>query len=240
LSCNPTITFVPLILQTAVTVRGTVRWLVLQPHNLDTGSHFRPIDPSDGRYPVRLNADDGSPVILTTTNKDDEDQEQPPPWDVTRFVPSTWPGGRAPHVFLKDGQTSIFDLFGTGPEYTLVDFTDKGTYSNLFQSAAKKWHTPLKVVHLPDEDHVRKVWERDAVLVRPDDHVAWHAKKQRGEEGGADVDAEHVLLVSTGREPQHSQWVTNGDASGFKDRDFTSTVGNVDQDKVEMKAAFQK
>jgi len=31
------------------------------------------------------------------------------------YIPSTWPGFKALHIYLQDGQTSIFDLFG--PDY---------------------------------------------------------------------------------------------------------------------------
>ena len=40
----------------------------------------------------------------------DEEVEEPE-WSVREHVPSTWPGVRAPHVFLKDEKTSIFDFF---------------------------------------------------------------------------------------------------------------------------------
>jgi FAD-dependent monooxygenase len=38
---------------------------------------------------------------------------------------------------------------------------------------AARRNIPLKPVHLQDEDHVRAIWERNIVLVRPDRHVAW-------------------------------------------------------------------
>lgn len=57
-----------------------------------------------------------SPVIVA-------DDGEEPVWAKSHYVPSTWPGPRAPHVFLKDGKTIIFDLFGTEREYSLVGFT---------------------------------------------------------------------------------------------------------------------
>ena len=42
-----------------------------------------------------------------------------PVWQEYNYVPSTWPGNRAPHVFLSDG-SAIFDHFGR--EWTLVSF----------------------------------------------------------------------------------------------------------------------
>ncbi|EMD91233.1 hypothetical protein COCHEDRAFT_1030950 [Bipolaris maydis C5] len=59
---------------------------------------------------------------------------------------------------------SIFDLFGTGPEYTLVDMSAAGGYAQAFAAAASRAKVPLQTLHLPDEPHLRRVWERDAVL----------------------------------------------------------------------------
>ncbi|KAJ5064393.1 hypothetical protein J3E74DRAFT_287027 [Bipolaris maydis] len=67
-------------------------------------------------------------------------------------------------VFLANGQHSIFDLFGTGPEYTLVDMSAAGGYAQAFAAAASRAKVPLQTLHLPDEPHLRRVWERDAVL----------------------------------------------------------------------------
>jgi hypothetical protein len=98
---------------------------------------------------------------------------QEPAWKKRHYIPSTWPGARAPHVYLQDGKTSIFDLFGN--DYTLIDFSSDGIFAKMFADAAKKFAIPLKTVHLPKERHARRVWERVSVLVRPDDHVAWRA-----------------------------------------------------------------
>ncbi|KAG0648074.1 FAD-dependent monooxygenase apdD [Hyphodiscus hymeniophilus] len=94
-----------------------------------------------------------------------------PAWDRTKVHPSTWPGARAPHVFLSDKKTSIFHLYGRG--FTLVDFTESGDAADIFADVARSMAVPLKKVHLPKERHCRKIWERDAVLVRPDGFVSW-------------------------------------------------------------------
>ncbi|KAL2826601.1 FAD binding domain-containing protein [Aspergillus cavernicola] len=115
-------------------------------------------------------------------------------WDVKRYQPSTRPGSRAPHVFLKDG-TSTYDLFGE--EWTLMQFaqSDKDAAKvNTFLEAAKQLGFPLKHVLLQEEDHVRRIWERDLVLVRPDTHVAW-----RGNEAPDQREADQVLAVVSGR-----------------------------------------
>jgi hypothetical protein len=79
----------------------------------------------------------GSPIIITDPSTAE------PPTSVTEYIPSTWSGARAPHVFLADGKTSIFDVYG--PDFSIIDFTTTGELSK----------------------------ERDVVLVRPDGLVAW-------------------------------------------------------------------
>jgi hypothetical protein len=169
----------------------------------------------------------GSPVVVGEKGEE-------PEWRFKEYVPSTWPGARAPHVFLKDGRRSIYDLFGVGNQYTLVDFTSKGSYVESFEVGAKKMGVPLKTVHLPEETHVRRIWERDAVLVRPDDHVAWRA--QSGEEVSADL-VEEVLGIATGKKRSKSSVAANG--AGAEAPKFTS-VGVEEHGEVEDLAAFQK
>ena len=95
------------------------------------------------------------------------DGTPPPPLDHGHYVPSTWPGSRAPHVWLKDGRSTL-DLFGKG--FVLVAFTEGPTSS--FTDAAQRAGVPLEVIGM-DDKHVHEIYERNFVLVRPDGHVAW-------------------------------------------------------------------
>lgn len=89
-----------------------------------------------------------------------------PAWRMHEIVPTTWPGGRAPSVRLADG-TSLFDRLG--PAFTLVDFAGAGEVA-----AKEAVRHGVPVTYLPvDDPAARAVWERDLVLVRPDQHVAW-------------------------------------------------------------------
>ncbi|KIW14849.1 hypothetical protein PV08_07634 [Exophiala spinifera] len=183
-----------------------------------------------------------SPVVVG------EDARDEPTWNFRHYVPSTFPGVRAPHVFLKDGETSIFDLFGTGPEYTLVDFTAGGSYGSVFAAAAAEAHVPLKVVRLPDEAHVRRIWERDAVLVRPDDHVAWRAAEGDGVAADPEL-AKEVLAVAVGQKQSASSLrlkdataaeVAYAKPSHLNGEAFTGTTGVQKHEEVQSLAAFQQ
>jgi hypothetical protein len=97
------------------------------------------------------------------------DGPEPPEDDQGNYTPTTWPGARAPHVWLKDGRSTL-DLFGKG--FTLLVLSSIPTATTAFTTAAKKIRLPLEVVAL-DEPSVRETYERPVVLVRPDGHVAW-------------------------------------------------------------------
>jgi FAD-dependent monooxygenase len=171
----------------------------------------------------------GSPAIIQTgTSKE-------PDWNPRSYIPSTWPGSRPPHGFLADGKLSIFDLFGR--DYTIVDFTNDGAISTSFVKAAAASKIPLTRMHLASEVHVRNVWQHDAVLIRPDDHVAWRLPHDAN---SVAVDTEHILKVATGQ--QSSEVHENGEhdaLTNIRTKGFTGTVGNEDQDQVRMRAVFQ-
>jgi 2-polyprenyl-6-methoxyphenol hydroxylase-like FAD-dependent oxidoreductase len=111
---------------------------------------------------------DRSPVIPA---EDDVAAQDP-----LRYVPSTAPGSRAPHVRLADGSSTI-DLFVDG--FTLLRFSDVADPTG-FVVAAEGLGVPLSVRRIEDR-HAREIYGRDLVLVRPDGHVAW-----RGDASPAD------------------------------------------------------
>jgi hypothetical protein len=97
------------------------------------------------------------------------DGPEPPQDDQGNYTPTTWPGSRAPHVWLKDGRSTL-DLFGKG--FTLLVLSSKPTDTSTFTTAAKNVGLPLAVVSL-EESKIGETYERPLVLVRPDGHVAW-------------------------------------------------------------------
>ena len=95
------------------------------------------------------------------------DETPEPPDDPDRYVPSTWPGCRAPHAWLADG-SSLLDHFGKG--FTLVSTGSADTAS--LQRAAERVGVPLTVVQVTDPA-VARLYDKAIVLVRPDGHVCW-------------------------------------------------------------------
>lgn len=99
------------------------------------------------------------------------DGEEQPFWSPHYYTPTTWPGGRAPSLFLSDG-TALFDRFGK--HWTLLSFSSSSNADvDLMVEAFKKAGVPLDVLDLANENHAAAIYEQPLVLVRPDQHVAW-------------------------------------------------------------------
>lgn len=104
-----------------------------------------------------------SPIVIG-------DGAPPPPDEHNRYVPSSIPGARAPHVRIGETE-SIHDLFGD--DFTLLTFSrptpaEKAELDTAIAAAG----IPLKVVDINDAS-ARNLYGYDRVLVRPDQHVAW-------------------------------------------------------------------
>jgi 2-polyprenyl-6-methoxyphenol hydroxylase-like FAD-dependent oxidoreductase len=119
------------------------------------------------------------------------EQDIEPPSDPLHYIPTTMPGARLPSTFLKDG-SALFDRLGSW--FTLVNFgkSDAGP----FVAAAEKAGIPLQVLNL-EEPSLERVYGRDVLLVRPDQHIAW-----RGSEHSV-ADADRILARGLGWESVH-------------------------------------
>ncbi len=96
------------------------------------------------------------------------DEESPPAYSMYDFTPSTVPGCRTPHVWLRDGR-SLYDAMG--PDYTLLRFDGDVDVAPL-ESAARARGVPIDVLDV-DSDEAAAVYRHKLVLSRPDQHVAW-------------------------------------------------------------------
>jgi FAD binding domain len=104
-----------------------------------------------------------------------------PPDEPDVYVPSTWPGCRAPHAWLPDGSSTL-DHFGRG--FVLVATGAADTDPAI--RAADVLGVPLSVLRI-DDPSVVQLYAAPLVLVRPDGHVAWR---------GASVPADPIALVN--------------------------------------------
>lgn len=118
---------------------------------------------------------EGSPIVVP-------DGTPEPPDDPMDYLPVARPGSRAPHLWLKPGQ-SILDTFGTG--FTLLrlgggaDAATAPDAAALVQAAASLG-VALDVVDVAGQA-ARDAYAAPLVLVRPDGHVGWRGQELPGD-----------------------------------------------------------
>ena len=93
--------------------------------------------------------------------------------DNPRYVPTTWPGARLPHVWLADG-TALHDRLGEG--YTLLRLGATRTDTTALEQAVCATGAPLDILDVPDAA-AREIYAYDLLLVRPDLHVVWRGDR---------------------------------------------------------------
>jgi 2-polyprenyl-6-methoxyphenol hydroxylase-like FAD-dependent oxidoreductase len=102
-----------------------------------------------------------SPVVIP-------DGSPEPPSSPSEYIPTTWPGSRAPHFWLAEGR-SVLDEIGRG----FVLAHGGRFHVHPFLELARARGVPISELLLPEQ--ARGLYERELVLVRPDGHVAWRS-----------------------------------------------------------------
>ena len=105
---------------------------------------------------------DGSPLVSI----EDSPAPESSPFD---YIPTSHPGGRAPHRWLADG-TALFDHFDKG--FTLLRLGGSNIDCKPLLDAAKERGVPL-VLYDEEDIATHDLYEADLVLIRPDQYVAW-------------------------------------------------------------------
>ena len=124
----------------------------------------------------------GSPLIAAEPGEG-------PEHNFMAYVPSTWPGARLPHVWLRDG-SAMQDRIGYGYGYALLRLGGTQADTTALQAAFADLGAPLQVLDIPDAAP-RDVYGHDLLLLRPDMHVVW-----RGNE--APREPEKLAALATG------------------------------------------
>ncbi len=124
-----------------------------------------------------------SPIIVYEGDDDAADQAS---YD---YIPTTRPGARIPHLWLKDG-SALQDRLRAG--FALIACTPSAAGFDKLGEAVRSLRCPFQVVDVSEVPHAREIYESDYVLLRPDLHVAWR---------GADAPADPAALAArvTGR-----------------------------------------
>ena len=95
------------------------------------------------------------------------------PDDPNRYVPTTRPGSRAPHMWLAPGRSTL-DLFGR--EFALLGFGADAFAVDKLLAAASTRDVPVTFTAI-DNAAAARLYEHKLVLVRPDGHVAWRGDR---------------------------------------------------------------
>jgi 2-polyprenyl-6-methoxyphenol hydroxylase-like FAD-dependent oxidoreductase len=101
-----------------------------------------------------------------------ESGEGPDPDNIV-YVPTTWPGTRLPHMWCTNGEALLDRL---GPWYTVLRFGDRVDTSGIERALAIA-KVPYETLQLGIGEPAYDVYGGfDALLIRPDVHVAWRGK----------------------------------------------------------------
>ena len=123
-----------------------------------------------------------------------DDGETPPAYTMFDYRPSSVPGCRTPHFWLRDGR-SLYDALG--PDFTLLRFDPSADVSGLM-SAAADVGLPMDLLDI-QADELPDAYRHRLVLSRPDQHVAWR-ENQAPTDPKSLIDRVRGALASTPRQ----------------------------------------
>ena len=127
----------------------------------------------------------GSPIVW--------DEPGGPEHLFREYVPTSWPGARLPHVWLKP-DCSLHNIVGDG--YTLLRLGRTRADTSGLEAAMRATGAPFEAMTI-DAPAPREVYGCDLILVRPDLHVVW-----RGNSPPSDPAHLSALVTGNGRQLQ--------------------------------------
>ena len=119
-----------------------------------------------------------------------DDGERPPHFEVRRYVPTTAPGARLPHIWLERGEDRVSTIDLVAGRYTLLAGREAGAWADAARAVSRELGGWLQVLQIGSEERAAPAdlldaageWESvfglsldRALLVRPDGHVAWRS-----------------------------------------------------------------
>jgi len=107
---------------------------------------------------------DDSPLIAY-------DAERAPAYTMASYTPSSVPGCRTPHVWLRDGRSLYDALAAESPTYSLLRFDPRVDVAPLLDAAHRR-RMPLALLDV-DVPDAAALYGHALVISRPDRHVAW-------------------------------------------------------------------
>jgi len=117
-------------------------------------------------------------------------------WRHDRYEDDPRPGHRAPDGVIDPFGTTLYDRLGN--DFGLVVIGGGAELERAFVAEASERSIGLRVVHLTDPDAL-EVYGVGAVLIRPDQHVAWRGRDLP--DGGPSAVFDRVLGAIGDRDP---------------------------------------
>jgi 2-polyprenyl-6-methoxyphenol hydroxylase-like FAD-dependent oxidoreductase len=117
----------------------------------------------------------GSPIISYESDDDGADQAS------YAYIPTTRPGARIPHLWLKDGSALQDHLRGG---YALITCAPGAAGLDKLSEAFRSLRCPFQMLDVSEVAGAREIYARDHVLLRPDLHVAWRGNTAPGNPAG--------------------------------------------------------
>jgi 2-polyprenyl-6-methoxyphenol hydroxylase-like FAD-dependent oxidoreductase len=111
---------------------------------------------------------DGSPLI-------EPELGDPPDADSFDYMPSTWPGARVPHIWLRDGSALQDHL---GRQYTLLHTCPLTAADADLAQAFAELGAPYATFEFDAETAGTPFEGYPLILARPDLHIAWRGREQ--------------------------------------------------------------
>lgn len=106
-----------------------------------------------------------------------EEPGVPPHDDSYEYHPTTWPGAHLPHVWLRPG-FAMYDSVGLG--FSLLRLGGTTADTSELEQAFRSMGAALQIHEIADPQ-IRRVYERDLILLRPDLHVSWRGDEAPGD-----------------------------------------------------------
>jgi hypothetical protein len=127
------------------------------------------------------------------------------------YVPSASPGALLPHGWLEQ-TVSVYDLLGEGftllvDAAVLAGSPAAEAFAPVAQTAVRKG-IPVAIAavgHFDDGTSPSRLWGADAVLVRPDQHVAWRGSSAEAAAAALAVAAGWHAPEDQEQQPQHHE-----------------------------------
>jgi 2-polyprenyl-6-methoxyphenol hydroxylase-like FAD-dependent oxidoreductase len=114
-----------------------------------------------------------SPIVVESARQNEPDASEYSQRPDSEYLQPCQLGGRAPHVWLRDGSSTLDHFWN---EFTLVKTQASSDDPQALLSHAAQQNVPMKYLDFSEQKDVSEACQTTFLLVRPDGHIAWMDK----------------------------------------------------------------